>query len=94
MKNFIGNLVLLIVSNTLTTFAARSLWNWFLVPAVHVPQIGLANVLGLTLLGNVLMPIVFPKVENMPDIKENCTGHIILALCSWGIGAVVHFYFQ
>src|SRR5215469_4322046 len=44
-----------IVVSLYTTFIIQNLWNWFAVPALHVPEISFWVIYGLVLLVSLLM---------------------------------------
>jgi len=49
---FVGVIALMFGAYILMGFAVQQLWGWFVVPFFHLSAIGIAEALGLTLLGS------------------------------------------
>jgi len=60
-----------------TTFVLQSLWNWFAVPALHVPSVGYWLMFGL----NILIGLIFERVETFDEDQRWKLVMTVLAAC-------------
>lgn len=73
-------------------FALKSLWNWFVVPWLNLPSLGIGTAIGITLVVSLLTRRVQPKSEvGLKDqLVEGFSQQVGYALISLVIGFIAH----
>lgn len=77
-------------------FTGMKMWQWFVVPSLNVPQIGLLHMMGVVLLLRLFTYHLVPKTQKSDETtKDRVMTFIGLLLIPWYIllvGYVVHCF--
>jgi len=65
--DWLGALPAGLLASVYTTFVLQTLWNWFLGPALHTPEISFWMMYGLTL----TIPLLTERIGVDPDFMQN-----------------------
>ncbi|HUV00049.1 MAG TPA: hypothetical protein VMW32_03695 [Bacteroidales bacterium] len=90
IAEFLGNIILGIISVVITGFVLSKLWFWFIVPVFALPELRLIEAIGLSF----LISFVWHRKsdDDTDDFVEHALYVIVYSLTMWGGGAIVHLF--
>jgi len=90
IAEFLGNIILGIISVVITGFVLSKLWFWFIVPVFALPELRLIEAIGLSFL---ISFVWHGKSDgDTDDFVEHALYVIVYSLTMWGGGAIVHLF--
>lgn len=87
----VGSFAVFAVAGLYMTFVFQTLWNWFVVSALHLPQIGFWAAYGIFLVVGIFRAT--PKVDKDADMATGfglLIGSLVGVTLTLGIGWLVH----
>lgn len=80
-------LIMCVVNILVRGVVIVDLWNWFIVP-LSVPEIGMAQGLGISLIASLFTANIFAKREDSKDAVTSVLVVLGWSLLTWGLGAI------
>lgn len=88
----LGFLAFLVISSLWSGYVLSVLWNWFIAPGLHVPQISIAIAIGLSLVVHMLTYQSQDGQKKGSDWVTPVVVALISPLISLILGYIVHLF--